>query len=258
MKSKSDTAVMLLMTATIAPSNNMPGAAQLDPEKRIIEYMDALDFYLSIDDKCIDRILFVDNSGYDLSKLELLVEKSGTNKRVQFISFVSTIDPSMGKGRSELNLMDYGIEHCKFGLNPTDKIWKVTGRLKIVNIEKLISTAPMNYQLYADFRAVPFIGEALGGNQWMDCRVFSVSYEGYGAFIYNEYRQLTSSVVEKHFFAKFFPMLKTNNELYPRFKQQPKIDGSSGRLLKSYSSGSYKWKYYLRKVSRSAVPWLWL
>jgi hypothetical protein len=52
-------------------------------------------------------------------------------------------------------------------------LWKVTGRLRVLNLEKLIATAPERYDFYCDLRSVPLIGERLGGNHWMELRTFS-------------------------------------------------------------------------------------
>ena len=155
------------------------------------DYCEALEFYLrSIPSRYLDRILFVDNSNTDLSPLQRLVESVEHDKRVELISFDGNrYPPEYGKRYGEFKLLDHGLANCGF-VADTDVLWKVTGRLRVLNLVKLIESAPAEFLFYCDLRDVPFIGNTFGGNQWMDLRLFACTVEGYDRFMRGRYPEL--------------------------------------------------------------------
>ena len=64
--------VALVMSATIAPPPRAPELARSNPSLRLSDYCDALRFYLSLPDDVLHKVLFIDNSNYDLSALEAI------------------------------------------------------------------------------------------------------------------------------------------------------------------------------------------
>src|SRR3954471_4308953 len=77
-----DMSQVLILTATITPPPGVPILARTDPQLRLQDYIDALKFYLAVPNHVLDRIIFAENSGSDLSKLRALAEES--DKRVEF------------------------------------------------------------------------------------------------------------------------------------------------------------------------------
>ena len=245
------------MTATITPSAKMPHLTRANPEIRLQDYYQALKFYLEIPSHYIDRIVFLENSDTDLDRFRQLASNY-PNKQVEFISVSSNYAVERGKGYGEFRMLDQGLEQCS-SIAPDDVFWKVTGRLKVSNLQQLIETSPKNYLLYCDMRNVPIIGEKLGGNQWMELRVFSCTLSAYDRFLRGEYHKVTDSSVsiEKVLFQTFKSKLK-DDLIVPRFTRQPIVEGYSGFGDVSYQSTSYKLKNLLRQVTRAATPWLWL
>lgn len=250
---------VIVMTATITPSSGMVNLQRRDPEVRLQDYCDALEFYLKMPDEYVDRVLFLENSGSDLSKLETLAKTIEHNKQVEFISFVGEYDPKHGKGTGETQMLDYGLSHSRF-LCETDIFWKVTGRLKVLNMAQLLKTAPAGYELYCDLRDVPLIGDALGGNRWMDLRVFSCTVRNYNQLMRGRALDFSSlhCSPEKTIFEDVKNLMNTGEKVVPRFLVQPKIAGFSGFGNASYRSKSYIAKESLRQVTRLVAPWLWL
>lgn len=253
---------ILVMTATISPPDGMPGAVRSDPKLRLNDYYQALKFYLGVPNCYIDRILFLENSGSDLSVLRQLTESIEHGKKVDFISFIGDYNPEFGKGYGEFNMLDYGLSQCNFLAN-TDVLWKVTGRLQILNLANLIKAAPKNYSVYCDLRSVPLIGESLGGNNWLDLRLFSCTVEAYDRLLRNRYLELTYQQPgyinpEKYLFGIMQQAMHQDKRIKPRFRVQPVVAGYGGAGNGSYQGFSYKTKEIVRASARLAAPWLWL
>lgn len=252
--------VTIVMTATITPNQNTPLLARSDPSLRMQDYLRALQFYVNCSNEHVKGILFIDNSNSDLSPLEKLVEASATSKKVELISFNGNDHPAeYGKGYGEFRLLDYGLRQSST-LKSEDRFWKVTGRLIVTNIEELIRTSPKNFELYCDLRDVPFIGHALGGNQWMDLRLFGCSVAAYDDIfreIYIEFNQTHLSVSpEQVIFPKINNLVQKN--IHKRFYIQPRLEGFGGHKNVSYQSKGYIFKEGIRSITRTVAPWIWL
>lgn len=250
----------LVMTATITPPPGAPELARRDPQVRLADYCEALRFYLSLSDSVLHKIVFLDNSDTDLSDLEEAARTVEHHKRVELITFQGNDHPpEFGKGYGEFRLLDHGLSRSTL-LEPSDRVWKVTGRLRVLNLERLILTAPTDYQIYADLRRVPLIGESLGGNNWMDLRVFSWANGGYDTYLRDQYEHLGPEllIAPEQYFFKVMRDAGAPGEVVPRFRVQPDVAGYGGRLNVDYKGGSYRYKNALRRGARRVAPWLWL
>jgi len=246
---------VILMSATITPSKDMPGSTRMDPAIRMNDYIEALKYYESVAPAVVDRIVFLENSDTDLSPLKNALQRK-SYKNVEFISVSSDYPPSKGKGYGEFRMFDEGLLASEI-IGMDDHIWKVTGRLKILNIEQLIRSAPADYEVYCDLRDVPLIGESLGGNLWMELRTFAFRRDAYDRYFRGEFSR--SFVLEKTFFEIMKKELSNPDaQIVPRFRVQPIIDGYSGYSNANYRSTSYKAKEKLRMIARKVAPGLWL
>ncbi len=259
-KENSNRPVALLMTATIAPPSNAPELARNDAKLRLADYCEALRFYLTIPDHILKKIIFIDNSDSDLSALEAVASETLHRKTVELIKFQgNNHPPEFGKGYGEFKLIDYGIAHSTL-LSPEDLVWKVTGRLRVLNLCQLINTAPLDYNIYCDLRHVPMIGNQFGANEWMDLRVFSWSKTGYELYIRDRFELLKTELTgsPEQFFYKMLNAADKTSGIVPRFRIQPNIAGFGGRLNVDYQNTSYRYKNGLRRVVRRVAPWIWL
>jgi hypothetical protein len=246
---------VVLMSATITPSKDMPGSTRMDPTVRMNDYMEALKYYETMPPEVIDRIVFLENSDTDLSPLKNALQKKSFSK-VEFISVSSDAPPSMGKGYGEFRMFDEGLERSEL-IKPHDHVWKVTGRLKVLNMADLVRSAPADYEVYCDLRDVPFIGESLGGNLWMELRTFAFRRDAYDRYFKGEFG--SAFVLEKKFFETMKAQVVAGNKnIVPRFRIQPVFDGYSGHSNANYRSPRYIGKEKLRTVVRKLAPGLWL
>ena len=135
--------------------------------------------------------------------------------------------------------------------------WKVTGRLKVLNLEEMIARAPQDYDIYCDLRKAPLIGEVLGGNRWMDLRVFSFSASGYDTCLRGKYD--SGCVLEKELFQVLTRRMHGHScKIIPRFNVQPGLEGYCGLTNTSYQSFAYRMKGWVRQFSRVVLPQIWL
>lgn len=248
---------ILIMTATITPPKNIQNLKRINPETRLNDYLNALNFYFSsTTTSVIDKILFIENSNSDLSKLQEFTKKAGKEDYVEFVSF-SGLDYPMeyGIAYGEFKLLDIGLSMSNIitQLSSTDILWKITGRYKLINLVKLIESAPTQYSLYCDLKRFP--------GYWMDLRVWSSTVNGYDRILRGIYSELREDKIKKS--AEVFAFSHVINvmqkeKIIPRFKVQPYIDGYSAYGNFHYLQGKKGITFFLRTFIRKLIPSLWI
>lgn len=127
---------ILFMTACINP-NGMSNTALQNVEERKRQYVYAIEYYLSHTDF---QILFVENSGYDISSLFECAISSG---RVEMLTYEGNhFDKGLGKGYGEGLIMRHALSHSKI-LKDDSIIIKVSGRHIVKNINLIVSLTSM-------------------------------------------------------------------------------------------------------------------
>jgi hypothetical protein len=238
----------LLLTATIRPLAGIPELQRIDPMERMNDYVRALRFYCNIPETVIPRIVFIENSESDLSSLRDVASSTNATHRVEFLSFNGLDYPAgYGRGYGEFKLLDYAIDHsttlAAAGAETT--LWKVTGRYRVLNIRRIIRSAPPNFELYCDMRTWPI--------PWVDLRIFACTLGGYRGFLKGIYPQLREDVInmapEQHLHPIIDELAKSHR-IVRRLRSEPFIDGIRGRDSKNYASGRNLIKYLARASRR--------
>ena len=136
---------ILFLTACVNPKG-MAYTKLSNPEIRLQQYKDALDWYL---ENTSMKILLVENSGYDFSDC---YQKQIREGRLEFLCCNGNdYDRKRGKGYGEAAIMEYGLLHSKFiNNNPNILIVKVTGRLFCRNIKELCKRYHQQQTVYAN------------------------------------------------------------------------------------------------------------
>lgn len=135
----------LLITGTIKP---LVRIKYCDPDVRRREYMRNLERYIR--DTDFDRIIFAENSGYpmEISTLQFVAEANG---KAFLVLDVSESADSRTMSTGEAKIMQQALARCPF-LQDEDFIWKVSGRVYIRNVNKVLrmsQTTASNIFLYA-------------------------------------------------------------------------------------------------------------
>ena len=121
--------IVLLLTGTIFP-NSFTTLKLTDPDERKAQYISAIKYYL---DNSKSRIVFCENSSTSLKEYF-----PGQKDRLEFITFNSEAGkPDRGKGSKEMEIIDEGMNKSIF-IKESKGIIKITGRLKVLNIDRLI------------------------------------------------------------------------------------------------------------------------
>ena len=247
----------LLLTATIAPAADAPLHAQFDAGARLAQYAEALAH-------CLETpgpgwtILFVDNSGHPLDALKSVAARHARPDRpVHFLGYRSEVPAAWGKSRGEMALIETALAHFSAILPPDAPVWKITGRLKVENLGRMVETQPAGFRVYADFRSVPFVGSRFFGNHWTDTKLIAFTPEGYDALIRQDWPDHVFNV-EQLLFDTLRPRLGPGSGIVPRFCTQPVFAGTSGATGRDYAAPRERLKTALRRAGRAAAPWLWI
>jgi hypothetical protein len=236
---------LLVMTATINPYSNVIASDRNDPAVRMKDYCEALENYLRRC-KMIDRIVFIENSDSNLTRLERIADRHRQDKQVEFLSFYGQDYPAeYTKGYGELWSLDHAFRNsCLLSqLEDDSKCWKVTGRYKATNLDKLVRTASISYDLYADFRF---------WKKLVDVRLFSFSRGGYERLLLGRYPELTGIILEKFFFNRFAPLIEDKGEkvsrIIPELAYVPRIEGIGAFQNMNYMRGKLRLIYQIRST----------
>lgn len=161
--------ITILLTACINPNTNDILAIN-DANERKAQYIDAFNFY--INNTSYD-IVFVENSGVNISNE--IITPSLPNRKIEILTYKSKPMPiDKGKGYREMEILKYAIENSKIIQN-SDIIIKGTGRLKLLNINKIVPTLKNYKQFISAWISIK--------NQTSDSRFFFCSIDFLQFFI---------------------------------------------------------------------------
>jgi hypothetical protein len=143
---------LLVLTATVTPSAGVQ-LRRNDPVTRREDYKRGFRFWLKNADPRIHRILFLENSGEDLTFLKKITEEENTfAKTVEFISTPCIAVPAgLHYGWGELKMLDHGLSQSRL-VKETSHFIKATGRFTFPNIGKLLDRTPAGCEVMVDCR----------------------------------------------------------------------------------------------------------
>jgi hypothetical protein len=155
--------VVLLMTATIDPGATIR-VVRREPLVRLQDYQSALESWLS--SGATPRIVFCENSGYDLSSLKRLATPRA-GREVEFISFFGNQHgATKGKGYAELSMIEHAMQSSEF-ISNSDVVVKCTGRLTVRNALRVLqSAAPCDFDVMCSLKHHLTVA---------DCRLFAAT-----------------------------------------------------------------------------------
>lgn len=133
---------VLLITGSIKPNLNVFELSITDVNLRFQQYIECIKW--SIEQTRFKNITFVDNSGYPIdNKLIDFANRKG--KKLEWLSFVGDENriALCGKGYGEGEIIEYALKNSGL-LKDATYFCKLTGRLKVDNINKFIKLADMN------------------------------------------------------------------------------------------------------------------
>jgi hypothetical protein len=252
---------VLLTTATIVPPKGATALVVTDPKQRLLDYQGAFRLHISWLGTLFDRIVFAENSQSDVTSLKDIAAEAKVTDRVEFVSFNGlNYPPINGRGYGEFLLIDEAMKRSSqlAALGPSDIIWKLTGRYRVLNMPAMVASATKPFDLYLDLKDRSITGKR---QAWSDLRLFAFTKPGYARFLKDAYVDLNEStkhrppaVSMRH---RMTPFLG-DATFTPRFTREPLVDGIRGVDGQNYWALRNRWKYVVRSATRAWWPRLWI
>jgi hypothetical protein len=253
---------LLTMTATIVPAPNAQ-VKRASPRVRLEDYKRALRFWLRYPHAAAERILFLENSGADLSELRAIAEDENPLAReVEFLSLpVREIPPGGNYGYTEMQMLDEGLTLSKLRRATTHMI-KTTGRLTfpalgkaLDRMEKTARESSSALELMIDCRRLGF------PRRGSDARVqlFVCTHDFYDRVLRHANREMNPSgarLLEQLIFRKVIPFLGQPG-CYLRFPSNIDPVGYFGCKDRRYDSARTAIARRIRAILRVVAPGYW-
>jgi hypothetical protein len=250
----------LLLTACIQPTiEKVTGNSRfrMDALVRLKDYENALCYWLQYEDTGIVNLVFIENSGYDLSTLREVVRKENKfNRRVEFIQVVpEPIPEGLHYGYSELEMIDAAMENSSI-INDTTFFIKVTGRLYFPELSKLLSTVTDTTKFIADSRDYQ-----LGNRkkQYVITTLLVINRSFYKQKLMYARRAMQPSV-SGHFETLYYQILKPlemkDQQVVLRFPFNVNPVGYGAHWNVNYNSFSKRIESVIRGIARYCIPWI--
>lgn len=246
---------LLIMTATIQPSPRA-GVLRADPALRLADYQRALRFWLGQTHPCAARILFLENSGSDLSSLQAIAQhENPARKLVEFLSIpASPIPEGFNYGYSEMELLDAGLDRSELRRDTTHII-KTTGRLIFPALGHALDLLPAAPELLIDCRRFPW------PRRGADARVqiFACSHAYYQSHLRGTHRAMNTTdlrLLEQLLYSRVIPTLGQPG-VFLRFPCNIDPVGYSGFKARSYQTVGQRFDQAIRALLRHIAPSCW-
>lgn len=278
--------IPILLTATVNPQG-MKGA-NFDVSERIEMYMDALRFYA---EKGL-KVVFAENSGWltqegNLTQIspstQILNEGNicgyqelGIRGNIEFVNVSGPeYDQSRGKGYNETILLHKAVNASKF-VQEAGCFFKITGRLKVLNIDKLLGEVSgfkvqgSAFKFIADckdHKVYEWLHMPINGHAG-ECRYWFASVEFFETMMWPRYNELNdyppSICLAEDLMLDVCRRTRGVPGCRDRFRTQARISGKGGHNLGKGWSFFYstdndslvlKIKCGLRQVLRWVMPW---
>lgn len=243
-----------LITSTIAPDPNVHQLVRTNVADRLADYKVAFAFYCDqLNAGVFDRLVYVDNSGYDLREIEDIAREKGISERVEFISYISKISPNNNRFYLEINLIDYFVKNSLTLRNhPKGMVWKITGRYLIANIKSIIARCngkPADF--YVNMRNRPY--------KVVDFFLVGFNLAAYEALFLNNlamYEGLHDDerALRRYLDADAPPSLRIRK----RLPVTPRVIGVRGFDGGRYGGWNGTVKFYIRLIFNKALPFFWI
>ena len=204
--------IPILLTSSIDP-NNCTFLERSLIEDRKNDYLKSINLWLN---KTNFDLVYVDNSGYDISFLKEEFKSYGD--RIEFQSFNgNNFDRGLGKGYGELETINYCLENS-YKIKQFNFLLKTTGRYFLSNLESSLS----NINLF-DY---DFIAHST--NDIMYTVFFGLNIDFYTDFYKNSFGSINPINDSNHYYLEHFFHYMSSKTDKKYFLNELGIDGISG------------------------------
>lgn len=243
-----------LITSTIAPDPGVISLKRINVKDRLADYINAFGFYCECLQKdVLQRIVYVDNSGYSLDDLVSIARAKGLTSRIEFISYKSTLSPRNGRFYLELNLIDHAVKSSAvLNESSADVIWKITGRYLIKNLKAILSACRRSEcDFYINCRNFPA--------GWADFYLVGFKLSAYHKVFSPNIHLYEGNVNGEAILRSYLESGQASDlNILRRLPRVPRVIGVRGYDGASYGGVVDSGKYYVRSVLNTLLPKLWI
>jgi len=197
------------------------------------QYIKALDWYIK---NTKFNIIFTENSNCDFSNM---YKKYIEENRLEYLTYNGNdYDKSLGKGFGEANIIKYAINNSKL-ICDDDCIIKITGRVKVLNISKLININAKEIQCNRN------------NNKYIESTIFSFPIQFFKKYFIKNINLINDSKSFYFEHALYKSVNEQNEFKKSEFKMNPKIDGFRGTTGRKYSNQRDNYLCWMAEKRRS-------
>ncbi|MFT4214534.1 MAG: hypothetical protein QM622_07135 [Microbacterium sp.] len=239
---------VLILTATVTPHPQMGALAVKVPEERFTQYCDAFSFLVASGATTLfDHILLCENSGFDLTRFA--DSFAGSACDVEYVSI--PMDDSAGRyGRvySEMHLIDRALQQAGDIVDEDDRVWKLTGRYQINNLERVVTKTDQTADLVVALRRFPA--------KWTDLYLFCFNLRAWKSLSARFDELETTSGGAAVMYDIIGDLSRSGLKVKDRLGIEPHLLGIRGHDQRNYDSPRQRLKRRTRQVLRAIVPGL--
>jgi hypothetical protein len=253
------------MTACVNPGSSGKHVLRSDPQLRLSEYQRAAEYWVSLADPHCERVIMLENSGFDLSSLVDTVTSNPRSRR-PFDAFnmgSNDVPDGVHYGFAELSMLDEAAERLPLW-NASTLLVKVTGRLVFPSLPSLMNSAGSSVQFLGDARNRNLPARRTSENGALTTQVFAFTPQFYGSHLRDLKGEMTresnfSSHIETMIYRKAFQARALGSPgVILRFPVQCDPVGYGATHNLHYGHGRDRWKSGVRRVARRVLPWAWV
>lgn len=249
---------LLLLSASIDPLGKAP--ARADPLVREQDYRGGLKFALENYPR-IRKIVFVENSGWPLDRIESVASDNPLGKEIEFISLsLNDYPPEYGKGYGESMLLDEAMSRSRLVLGVTH-VGKTNGRLTLHNMSQIIERSKFPFDFLCDLRDYRNLLTGKS-HHYCDTRAlfFSRSYFDRHLKGMSHARDVLDEFWYEHEVYRIAKRTVSSGLVRCRFRVEPEFHGVAGHENeKDFAKDPiHRVKQRIRRISRRITPWLWI
>lgn len=229
---------VLLITAAISPQE-VKYLKLRNPNIRLEQYIDSLKFYITSTE--VKKIVFCDNSNYNFDKRELLLLAKKHGKKVEIIQFEGNQKSIRfyGKGFGEGEIIKFALGNSRL-LKSADYFIKVTGRLKITNINNILKGLNAN-RVYFNKSIIEY--------KCIDTVLYCIPKKIYVKYFLNAYQKVydRKGIYIEHVFRD---IITDNNIFIYNIPYYPNIKGDRGTVARPYQENMFIEKHFYNLLSK--------
>jgi hypothetical protein len=219
--------IVLLITGAIDLSLfNIPATKVAGIEQRFSQYLSSIEYAIDHYNK-VTHIIFCENTGYNYDYSELKGNASLKGKFFEVLTFKGDYNniQQQGKGYGEGEIIRYAIEKSQY-LNSCPSFYKLTGRLIVKNMDRIIATTFSESAF--DFQPGAIYNRK---RDHIETIFYKTDRNLYQRYLYDAYREVDEAKFQylEHVFYQRLKGLKLKS-----FRIFPRISGQSGTTGKEY------------------------